>query len=136
MTTFKHCIPIYALGLKWQTLCQQSTRQKARKTCLCCIKSISLFLQWNISVNSLSSLVSMPINSLNVIQLFLVAFQTMNIPDSEVNDAERQLADHFNEILIQTMKNVSTKLSNLCFSTLCVNEFFLLVFVREIYFIL
>ena len=78
----------------------------------------------------------MPINSLNVIQLFLVAFQTMNIPDSEVNDAERQLADHFNEILIQTMKNVSTKLSNLCFSTLCVNEFFLLVFVREIYFIL
>ena len=37
----------------------------------------------------------MPINPLNVIQLFLVAFQTMNIPDSEVNDAERQLADHF-----------------------------------------
>ena len=33
----------------------------------------------------------------------LVAFQTINIPDSEVNDAERQLADHFNEILIQAM---------------------------------
>ena len=42
----------------------------------------------------------MPINPLNVIQLFLVAFQTMSVPDSEVNDAERQLADHFNEILI------------------------------------
>ena len=27
----------------------------------------------------------------------------MNIPDSEVNDAERQLADHFNEIRIQAM---------------------------------
>ena len=45
----------------------------------------------------------MPINPLNAIQLLLVAFQTMNIPDSEVNDAERQLADHFNEILIQAM---------------------------------
>ena len=45
----------------------------------------------------------MPINPLNVIQLLLVAFQTMNIPDREVNDAERQLADHFNEILIQAM---------------------------------
>ena len=45
----------------------------------------------------------MPINSLNVIQLLLVAFQTMNIPDSQVNDAERQLANHFNEILIQAM---------------------------------
>ena len=45
----------------------------------------------------------MPKNPLNVIQLWLVAFQTMNTPDSEVNDAERQLADHFNEILIQTM---------------------------------
>ena len=45
----------------------------------------------------------MPINPLNVIQLLLVAFQTMNIPDSEVNDEERQLADHFNEILIQAM---------------------------------
>ena len=54
-------------------------------------------------MNSLSSLVSMPINSLNVIQLLLVAFQTMNIPDSEINDAERQLADHFNEILIQAI---------------------------------
>ena len=45
----------------------------------------------------------MPINPLNVIQLLLVAFQTMNIPDSEVNDSERQLADHFNYILIQAM---------------------------------
>ena len=54
-------------------------------------------------MNSLLSPVSMPINPLNVIQLLLVAFQTMNIPDSEVNDAERQLADHFNEILIQAM---------------------------------
>ena len=26
--------------LKWQTLCPQNTRQKARKTCLCCIKNI------------------------------------------------------------------------------------------------
>ena len=49
----------------------------------------------------------MPINPLNVIQLLLVAFQTMNIPDSEVNDAERQLADHFNEILIQAMNEFS-----------------------------
>ena len=54
-------------------------------------------------MNSISSLVSTPINPLNVIQLLLVAFQTMNIPDSEVNDAKRQLADHFNEILIQAM---------------------------------
>ena len=45
----------------------------------------------------------MPINPLNVIQLLLVAFQTMNIPDSVVNDAERQLTDHFIEILIQAM---------------------------------
>ena len=54
-------------------------------------------------MNSLSSLVSIPINPLNVIQLLSVAFQTMNIPDSEVNDAGRQMADHFNEILIQAM---------------------------------
>ena len=52
---------------------------------------------------SLRMYVSMPINPLNVIQLLLVAFQTMDIPDSEVNDAERQLADHFNEILIQAI---------------------------------
>ena len=45
----------------------------------------------------------MPIHPLNVVQLLLAAFQTMNIPVSEVNDAERQLADHFNEILIQAM---------------------------------
>ena len=29
----------------------------------------------------------------------------MHIPDSEVNDAERQLADHFNEILIQDIND-------------------------------
>ena len=58
-------------------------------------------------MNSLSSLVSMPINPLNVIQLLLVAFETMNIPDSEVNDAERQLADYFNEILIQAMNEIN-----------------------------
>ena len=45
----------------------------------------------------------MPINPLNVIQLLLVAFQTMNMPDSDLNDAERQLADHFNETPIQSM---------------------------------
>ena len=45
----------------------------------------------------------MPINPLNVIQFLLVAFQTVNIPNSEVNDADLQLADHFNEILIQAM---------------------------------
>ena len=45
----------------------------------------------------------MPINPLNVIQLLLVVFQNINIPDSEVNDAEQQLADHFQEILIQAM---------------------------------
>ena len=32
---------------------------------------------------------------MKVIKLFLVVFQTMNIPDSEVNDAEQQLADNF-----------------------------------------
>ena len=69
------------------------------------LKVYSLFLQWNISVNSLSSLVSMPINPLNVTKLLLVAFQTMNIPESEVNDAERQLADHFNEILQGAFQN-------------------------------
>ena len=46
MTTFKHYIPIYALGLKWQTLCPQKTRQKARKTCLCCIKFILFLYCW------------------------------------------------------------------------------------------
>ena len=45
----------------------------------------------------------MPINPLNVIKLLLVVFQTMNLPDSEVNDAEQQLADHFQEILIQAI---------------------------------
>ena len=50
----------------------------------------------------------MPINPLNVIQLLLVAFETMNIPDSEVNDAERQLADHFNEVLIQAMNEFNS----------------------------
>ena len=50
----------------------------------------------------------MPINPLNVIQFLLVAFQTMNIPDSEVNNAERQLADHFNEILIQAMNEFNS----------------------------
>ena len=45
----------------------------------------------------------MPIHPLNVIQLLLVAFETMNIPDSKVNDAERQLTDHFIKILIQDM---------------------------------
>ena len=45
----------------------------------------------------------MPVNLLNVIKLLLVVFQTLNIPDGEVNDAEQQLVDHFQEILIQAM---------------------------------
>ena len=56
------------------------------------------------TVNSLSRLLNMPINHLNVIKLLLVVFQSMNIPDSEVNDAEQKLANHFQEILIQAMK--------------------------------
>ena len=54
-------------------------------------------------MNGLSILISMPINPLNVIKLLLVVFQAMNIPESEVNDAEQQLADHFQEILIHAM---------------------------------
>ena len=42
----------------------------------------------------------MPINPLSVIKLLLIVFQTLNIPDSQVNGAEQQLADHFLEILI------------------------------------
>ena len=45
----------------------------------------------------------MSINPLNVIKLLLVLFQAMNTPDSEVNDAEQQLKDHFQEILIQAI---------------------------------
>ena len=45
----------------------------------------------------------MPINPLNVIKLLLVIFQTLNIPDSEVNDAEKQMGDNFQVILIQAM---------------------------------
>ena len=45
----------------------------------------------------------MPINPLNVIKLLLVIFQTLNIPDSKVHNAEQQVADHFQEILIQAM---------------------------------
>ena len=55
------------------------------------------------TVNSLSRLLNVPINPLNVIKLLLVVFQTMNISDSEVNAAKQQLADHFQEILIQAM---------------------------------
>ena len=45
----------------------------------------------------------MPINPLNVIKILLVAFQALNIPDGQVNDAEQQLADNFQEILIHAM---------------------------------
>ena len=49
----------------------------------------------------------MPINPLNVIKLFLFVFQTMHIPRSEVNDAEQQLADNFQEILNQAMNELN-----------------------------
>ena len=45
-------------------------------------------------------------NSATCFSRFL--FQTMNIPDSEVNDAEQKLTDHLREILIQAMNEFNS----------------------------
>ena len=37
----------------------------------------------------------MPMNPLNVIKLLIDVFQNLSIPDSEIDYAEQQLADHF-----------------------------------------
>ena len=54
----------------------------------------------------------MPINPLNVIKLLLDVFQALNLLESEVNDAEQQLTDHFQEIVIQAMNEFNGRVDS------------------------
>lgn len=47
----------------------------------------------------------MKVNPINVIKILLATFEAMNIAQTPVNNAELELADKFETILINTMQN-------------------------------
>lgn len=50
----------------------------------------------------------MYVNPINVLNLLLGIFQAMNIPESPINEAEKELAENLRQILISSMDEINT----------------------------